>query len=68
MVLSILAVSARIAKIFRGGRMIKKHTLDTIIELSGIGSGIFAIYSTLTSFDTIAGGTLGVETGCPHLL
>lgn len=57
--LSILVVTAGTALIFRGDAMINKRTLETINNSIGIISGIWTIYTTLTSIDTVAGGTLG---------
>ena len=53
---------------FRGDSMISKTTLETINNSTGIISGLFTIYTTWTSIDTVAGGTLGAGNGKPHLL
>ena len=61
--LSILVVSTGTALLFRGDSMISKPTLSTIDNSIGLISGLFTIYTTLTSIDTVAGGTLGAGTG-----
>lgn len=53
---------------FRGGSMINKKTLETINNSIGIISGIWTIYTTLISIDTVAGGTLGAGNVNSHLL